>query len=189
MSDSPRLGIIICSTRPGRQGGIVAQWAFEHAKAHTAFTAELVDLAEVNLPLLDEPHHPRLQKYTKPHTLAWSAKVKSLDAFVFVTPEYDYAMPAALLNALQFLALEWAHKPCSFLSYGGISGGLRGVQMSKQVVTALGMVPIQEAVAQPLFSHHIKDGVFAPGEAQDKAFGALLDSLARWETALKPLRG
>ena len=188
MTEAIKLGVVICSVRPGRHGAIVAKWAFEHARAHPAFAAELVDLAEVNLPLLDEPHHPRLKKYTKEHTLAWSARVDALDAFVFVTPEYDFSMPASLLNALQFLASEWANKACGFVSYGGISGGLRGVQMSKQVVTALGMMPVPEAVAQPMFSKHIVDGVFAPGEVQDKAAVAMLDSLARWSAALAPMR-
>jgi NAD(P)H-dependent FMN reductase len=188
MSDTIRLGVVICSTRPGRQGAIVAQWAFQHALAHSAFAAELVDLADFNLPILDEPHHPRLKKYTKDHTLAWSAKVSALDAFVFVTPEYDFAMPASLLNALQFLSSEWAHKACAFVSYGGVSAGLRGVQMAKQVVTALSMMPISEAVAQPMFAHHIKDGVFAPGEAQDKIAVATLDALAKWSRALAPMR-
>ncbi len=62
MSEAIRLAVVICSTRPGRQGGTVAKWAFERAQAHPAFAAELVDLAEVNLPLLDEPHHPRLAR-------------------------------------------------------------------------------------------------------------------------------
>ncbi len=166
----------------------MARWAFEHARAHSAFASELVDLAEFNLPLLDEPHHPRLRQYTKDHTKAWSAKVEATDAFLWVTPEYDYAMPAALLNALQFLSAEWAHKACSFVSYGGVSAGTRGVQMSKQVVTALGMMPIQEAVSQPFFTQHIKDGVFTPGETQDKALAATLDGLAKWSRALAHLR-
>ena len=189
MSEAFRLAVVVCSTRPGRQGAIVAKWAFEHATAHAAFGAELVDLAEINLPLLDEPHHPRLKKYTHDHTKAWSATVERFDAFVFVTPEYDFAMPASLLNALQCLSQEWQHKPCSFVSYGGVSAGTRGVQMSKQVVTALGMMPTPEAVAQPFFTKHIVDGVFKPEEPQDKACVAMLDALAKWTAALMPLRG
>lgn len=188
MTEKLRLSVVICSTRPGRHGETIARWAFEHAKAHPSFATELVDLAVVNLPLLDEPHHPRLGNYTKEHTRAWSAKAAATDAFVWVTPEYDFAMPASLLNALQCLSAEWKHKACSFVSYGGVSAGLRGVQMSKQVVTALGMMPIQEAVAQPFFTSHIKDGVFAPGETQDKAAVAMLDALATWSAALAPLR-
>ncbi len=82
MSEPIRLAVVICSTRPGRHGGTVARWAFQHAQAHAEFAPELVDLAEVNLPLLDEPHHPRLGRYTKEHTKAWSAKVAATDAFL-----------------------------------------------------------------------------------------------------------
>jgi len=185
MSDAHRLGLVICSTRPGRQGPTVAKWAEGHARAHAAFATEVVDLAEINLPLLDEPEHPRFKKYTKPHTLAWSARVDALDAFVFVTPEYDFAMPASLLNALQCLSAEWAQKACAFVSYGGVSAGTRGVQMAKQVVTSLAMMPIPQAVALPFFSKHIADGVLAPGETQDKAAVAMLDALATWTAALR----
>ena len=180
-----RLGLVICSTRPGRQGAIVAKWAEGHARAHAAFATEVVDLAEVNLPLLDEPHHPRLKKYTKDHTIAWSARIDPLDAFVFVTPEYDYSMPASLLNALQFLSSEWAKKACAFVSYGGVSAGTRSVQMAKQVVTALEMMPIPQAVSLPFFTKHIADGVLSPGETQDKAAVAMLDALATWTAALR----
>ncbi len=188
MTQRIRLAVVICSTRPGRHGGTIASWAAGHASKHPAFATKLVDLASVNLPLLDEPHQPRLGNYTKDHTKAWSAIVAATDAFVWVTPEYDFAMPATLLNALQFLSNEWKHKACAFVSYGGVSAGLRGVQMSKQVVTALGMMPISEAVALPFFTSHIKDGAFAPGETQDKAAVAMLDALAKWSTALAPLR-
>ena len=188
MSQSLRLGVVICSTRPGRQGAIVAKWFEGHARAHVAFATEVVDLAEVNLPLLDEPEHPRFKRYTKDHTKAWSARVEALDAFALVTPEYDYAMPASLLNALQFLASEWAHKAVGFVSYGGVSAGTRSVQMAKQVITSLDMMPIPQAVSVPFFTQHIVDGVFAPGEAQDKAARTMLDALAKWSTALAPMR-
>jgi NAD(P)H-dependent FMN reductase len=189
MSEPFRLAVVICSTRPGREGAVVAKWAFAHAAAHAAFASELVDLAEVNLPILDEPHHPRFKKYTQDHTKAWSARVESFDAFVFVTPEYDFSMPASLLNALQYLSSEWADKPCAFVSYGGVSAGLRGVQMSKQVVTALSMMPMSTGVALPFFTKHIADGAFKPEESQDKACVVMLDALARWTAALKPMRG
>lgn len=188
MSGPFRLGVVICSTRPGRQGAIVAKWAEGHARADARFATELVDLAEVNLPILDEPHHPRQRKYTKDHTKAWSARVEALDAFVFVTPEYDYAMPASLLNALQFLSSEWSYKAVGFVSYGGVSGGTRSVQMAKQIITSLEMMPLPQAVSVPFFSKHIVDGVFAPGEVQDKAAVAMLTALATWTAALAPLR-
>jgi NAD(P)H-dependent FMN reductase len=182
------LHVILCSTRPGRAGPPVAKWALDRATAHGAYTVKLVDLAEVNLPLLDEPKHPRLGDYQHEHTKRWSAIVAAADAFVLVTPEYDYGLPATLLNALQYLVKEWAYKAVAFVSYGGVSGGTRAVQMAKQVVTALKMMPIPEAVSLPFFTQHIKDGVFTPPETQDQAAKVMLDELAKWASALKPLR-
>ena len=182
------LHVVICSTRPGRAGPPVAKWALGHASAHAAFDAKLDDLAEVNLPLLDEPKHPRLGDYQHQHTKDWSRTVAAADAFVLVTPEYDYGMPATLLNALHYLSNEWAYKAVAFVSYGGVSGGTRAVQMAKQVVTALKMMPIPEAVSLPFFTQHVKDGVFTPPDTQDKAARVMLDELAKWSSALKPLR-
>ena len=182
------LHVIVASTRPGRAGPAVADWALARASEHGAFHARKVDLAEVNLPLLDEPNHPRFADYKNAHTLEWSRTVDAGDAFLFVTPEYDYGMPATLLNALQYLSREWAYKAVGFVSYGGVSGGTRSVQMAKQVVTALKMMPIPEAVAVPFFGQYLAAGVFSPPESHDKAAAMMLDELAKWATALKPLR-
>jgi NAD(P)H-dependent FMN reductase len=136
------LKIITASTRPGRKGPALANWIFDVAKKHNEFSVELLDLAEINLPFLDEPSHPRLQKYTKEHTKKWSATIAAADAFIFVTPEYNYGYPASLKNALDFLFNEWAYKAVAFVSYGGIAGGTRCMQALKQVLTALNMVPV-----------------------------------------------
>src|SRR5437588_355270 len=98
-----KLHNILCSTRPGRQGPAIADWFQEFARQHGKFEAELVDLAPVALPLFDEPKHPRFQKYQNEHTKKWSASVAAADAFVFVTPEYNFGPPPSLLNALNFL--------------------------------------------------------------------------------------
>ena len=186
----PILQVITASTRPSRLGPAVASWFEAAARAHGAFTIELVDLAEVALPLLDEPNHPRLRQYTREHTRAWSRTVSRADAFVIVTPEYNYGAPPALVNALDYLTHEWGYAPVGFVSYGGVSGGTRAVQMIKQIVTTLRMMPIPEAVAVPFFAQHIDDatGAFDPGDVQAKAAGAMLDELGRWTTALGQLR-
>jgi len=124
---TPKLHIIICSTRPGRVGPSVAQWAYDAAVAHGGFEPVLVDLASFGLPVFDEPEHPRLGKYQHAHTKAWSASVAAADAFVFVTPEYNFGPPPALVNALNYLSREWQYKPAAFVSYGGHSGGMRAV--------------------------------------------------------------
>ncbi len=182
------LQVIVASTRPGRGGLGVAKWFMEHAATHAQFEARLCDLAEVSLPLLDEPHHPRLADYQHAHTKAWSATVAAADAFVLVTPEYNFGTPPALVNALDYLSQEWAYKPVAFVSYGGLSAGTRSVQMTKQIVTALRMMPIPEAVAIPFYTQYVKDGVFAPPEANAKTARAMMDELAKWANALKPMR-
>jgi NAD(P)H-dependent FMN reductase len=187
----PHLQIVIASTRPARKGPAIAAWFEQVARQHGGFEIEVVDLAEVNLPLLDEPEHPRLGKYQHAHTRAWSARVAKADAFVFVTPEYNFSTPPALVNALDYLVNEWAYKPVAYVSYGGVSGGLRSVQMNKLMVTALRMMPLPEAVTLPFFTKLFDQatGAFAPGEAQDKAARVMLDELAKWAVALAPLRG
>ena len=97
-----QLKIVIASTRPGRKGIYVADWFIEAVKKYPDFEVEVLDLAEINLPFIDEPNHPRLQKYEKDHTKEWSRKIDSADAFVVITPEYNYGMaPALMLVPLQ----------------------------------------------------------------------------------------
>jgi NAD(P)H-dependent FMN reductase len=184
----PNLHIVVASTRPGRAGLPIGTWFHAFAQAHGKFEAKLVDLGEVGLPLIDEPHHPNLRQYTKEHTKAWSASVAAADAFVFVTPEYNYATPPALLNAFDYLFHEWHYKPAGLLSYGGLSAGLRAAQMTKLVVSALKMVPLSESVAIPFFRQHFKDDVFTPTEGHEKSATVMLDELLRWTNALKVLR-
>jgi NAD(P)H-dependent FMN reductase len=186
----PLLQIVVASTRPTRKGPAVGAWFEQVARAHGAFDLELVDLAQVNLPLLDEAEHPRLRKYQHEHTKAWSAMIDRADAYVFVTPEYNYGSPPSLLNALDYLVHEWAYKPVGFVSYGGVSAGTRSVQMTKQVVTSLKMVPLIEAVSIPFFTTFIDaaTGAFTPEETQTKAARIMLTELARWADALQAMR-
>lgn len=122
----PRLGVVITSAREGRVGAPVAEWFMERARQHGGFEVELVDLEAVNLPMLSEPNHPRLKKHTQETIKAWSATVEGFDAFVFVTPEYNFSSPPALVNALDHLYPEWSYKAVGCVSYGGVSGGLPG---------------------------------------------------------------
>ena len=185
----PNLMIIIGSTRPGRAGLAIAQWFAARAKDHGGFDVNVVDLAEVDLPLLDEPNHPRLRQYTQQHTKDWSAKVDAADAFAFVMPEYNYGFNAPLKNAIDFLHHEWRYKPVGFVSYGGVSAGTRAVQMIKQVVTTLNMFALNEAVSIPFVAQFIDDeGEVDANETMEKAADALLDGLARMSEALAVMR-
>jgi len=184
------LTVIIASTRPGRAGLPIANWFVEHAKKDARFEVVVADLKEVNLPIFDEPKHPRFQQYEHEHTKRWSATVARADAYVFVTPEYNYGAPPSIVNAIDYLNKEWAYKPVGFVSYGGVSGGTRSVQMIKQIVTSLRMMPIPEAVTIPFFTQYVdkESGAFAPGETQATAATAMLDELLRWSDALATLR-
>ncbi|MGA9519892.1 MAG: NAD(P)H-dependent oxidoreductase [Myxococcaceae bacterium] len=184
----PKLHVIFTSTRPGRAGLPIAQWFVDRAKAHGKFEVRFVDLGELNLPMFDEPRHPRLGQYEHDHTRRWSEIVNEADAFVFVVPEYNYAAPPAFVNAIDYLSKEWKYKAASFVSYGGVAGGVRSVMMSKQVLTTVSVMPIFESVTIPMFPQHLKNDVFEANDLHDKSATAMLDELLRWAEALKVLR-
>lgn len=188
-TSKPTLMILIASTRPGRVGLPVGEWFRERAVLHGGFRVKVVDLAELNLPFMDEPRHPRLRHYVHQHTREWSAMVERADAFAFVMPEYNYGFSAPLKNALDYLHHEWAYKPVGFVSYGGVSAGTRAVQMLKQVVTALKMMPVPEVVSIPFVQQFIDDeGQVRANATMDAAADAMLDELLRWVEALRSVR-
>uniref|UniRef100_A0AAU2VI14 NAD(P)H-dependent oxidoreductase n=1 Tax=Streptomyces sp. NBC_00008 TaxID=2903610 RepID=A0AAU2VI14_9ACTN len=184
------LGIIVASTRPGRIGPVIAEWIEAEARSHGGFAeVELIDLAEAGLPFMNEPHHPRLRRYTHQHTREWSARISGIDAFVFVMPEYNYGYNAELKNAIDYLHHEWQYKPVGLVSYGGVSAGTRAAQMIKQVVTTLKMTPVAEAVALPFVRQFIAEGKgLVPNEIMTGSAKAMFDELARLNSALSPLR-
>lgn len=184
----PVLNIIIASTRPGRIGGQIGDWTAHTARAQGGFDVLVSDLAEVALPLLDEPNHPAEGVYTQEHTRRWSAAVAGSDAFVFVMPEYNFGFTAPLKNAIDYLYVEWRYKPVAFVSYGMTSAGLRAVQMIKQVVTTLTMFPVAEAVSIPLRSAVNAEGEFVPTPAMTADANRMLDELVRLSAALSTLR-
>jgi NAD(P)H-dependent FMN reductase len=183
----PILTIVIGSTRPGRVAPKFAAWFRSRAITHDGFDIELVDLAQLNLPFLDEPSHPRLRQYAHQHTIDWSRIVERSDAFVFVTPEYNFGYSAVLKNAIDYLSQEWADKAVGFVSYGGVAGGTRAVQQLKQVVTALKMIPVAESVNLPFFTQFIDDsGTVRPNDVMTRSADAMLDELARITALIRP---
>jgi NAD(P)H-dependent FMN reductase len=181
------LAIVIGSTRPGRVGPKFAAWFRSRAIEHGGFEVELVDLAALKLPFLDEPGFPRLHQYVHEHTINWGRIVDRCDAFVFVTPEYNFGYSAVLKNAIDYLSQEWADKPVGFLSYGGVAAGTRAVQQLKQVVTALKMIPIAESVNIPFFSQFIDDsGTVRPNDLMTRSADAMLDELVRVAALVRP---
>ncbi|GAB3839037.1 bifunctional NAD(P)H-dependent oxidoreductase/GNAT family N-acetyltransferase [Micromonospora andamanensis] len=185
-----RVLVIIASTRPGRLGPAIADWFVRTVRSDVgsdATTVDVTDLADIALPMLDEPEHPASGSYQHEHTRRWSRTVAAADAFVVVTPEYNFGMPAVLKNAFDFLYHEWAWKPVAFVSYGNTSAGTRSVQMAKQVVTTLRMMPIGATVALRI-ADNIHDDRVTGSAALDGAARAVLDELSRVARALRPLR-
>ena len=185
----PVLQVIIGSTRPGRVGSAVADWIIDRARARGDFEVEVTDLAVLNLPIFDEPNHPRLRRYVNQHTKDWSEIVERSDAFVFVIPEYNYGFNAATKNAIDYLHQEWQNKPAGIVSYGGVAAGTRAAQMLKQVMSALKIVPVTDSVNIPFVGEKLdEDRRLKPNEIMEGAASAMLDELARWTQALRPLR-
>jgi NAD(P)H-dependent FMN reductase len=184
-----KLKIISSTVRPGRKGPILANWLGEVARQHGGFEVQVLDLGEVNLPMMNEPNHPSQKKYIHEHTRQWSATIDEADAFVFVTAEYDHNYPAPLRNALEYLVQEWAYKPAGMLSYGGISAGTRAANCLKADLPSLRMVPIADMVSVPMFTQFINEqGEFTPNEITQKAAATMLRELVRWAKGLAAIR-
>jgi NAD(P)H-dependent FMN reductase len=185
----PKLHVVIASTRPGRVGPSVARWFDEFARQHGQFEVRLVDLADFKLPIYDEPQHPAMQQYKHAHTKAWSASVAEADAFVFVTPEYNFNPTPSFVNALNYVYREWNYKACGFVSYGGVSGGLRAVQTAKLLVTTLKMMPMTEGVMLPMVAQSLDEqGSFVSNPLVDHSAQQMLNELFKWTGALASLR-
>jgi len=182
-----RIAIIVGSTRPGRNAEVVANWVHAHAAQRTDATFELVDIAEYNLPLLDEPFPPAMGKYTKPHTLAWAAKIASFDGFVFVTPEYNHSTPAGLKNAIDFLNSEWRNKAAGFVGYGSV-GGTRAVEHLRLIMGELQVADVRAQVALSLFTDWENFSKFNPGPQHASSLSTMFDQVVAWSRALAPLR-
>jgi NAD(P)H-dependent FMN reductase len=182
-----KVGIIVGSTRLGRKADAVAKWAHDILKIRKDAEFEIVDIEDYKLPLLDEPVPPSMGQYSKPHTKTWAAKIDSLDAFIFVTPEYNHSTSAALKNAIDFLFHEWNNKAAGFIGYGG-AGGVRAVENLRLVMGEIKVADVRAQVTLSLFTDFENFTTFKPHEHHDKAVHAVADEVSAWGGALKGLR-
>lgn len=182
-----KVAIITGSTRPNRVNRQVADWVYEHARQRTDAEYELVDIADYNLPLLDEPVSPSQGQYSKEHTKKWAATIGSFDAFIFVTPEYNHGPSGALKNALDFLYAEWNNKAAGFVGYGS-AGGTRAVECLRLVMGELQIADVRSQVALSLFTDFENYTQFKPADHHLKPLGSMLDQVVAWGTAMKGLR-
>ncbi|MEI9917484.1 MAG: NAD(P)H-dependent oxidoreductase [Bacteroidota bacterium] len=184
-----KLKLIFASVREGRKGISIAEWVKEVVSKDPRFETEYIDLKEWNLPMMNEPEHPRFQKYKHEHSKKWSATIAEGEAFIFVTPEYDFGYPGVLRNALEYLFFEWAYKPAGIVTYGGVSAGTRSANALKNDLASLKVPALSEMVNIPMFTQFIKeDGKFHPNEVMEKAIQTLLTELARWSKGMTVIR-
>ena len=186
----PLLQIIVASTRPGRVGEPIGRWFAGYAREHGVFDVEIVDLAEVDLPMFAEPEHPRSGRYTLDSTKAFSALIGRADAYAIVHPEYNHSFGAAVKNALDHLNQEWAGKPVAVLGYGGVAAGARATEALLPVLIGLRMVPVAATVPIPFASQRVSGGgderVFTPAPETETGAKAALDGLTGWIDTLGP---
>jgi NAD(P)H-dependent FMN reductase len=182
-----KIGIIAGSTRPGRKAAVIAKWVHDLVKSRSDAAFEVVDIEHYKLPLLDEPMPPLMRNYTKDHTKAWSAKIDSLDAFIFVTPEYNHATSAALKNAIDFLFHEWNDKAAGFVGYGGF-GGIRAVENLRLVMGELKVADVRAQVALSIRTDFENFTSFKPHEQHQKTLHTMVDEVIAWGGALKTVR-
>jgi len=183
-----KIGIIIGSTRPGRNSEAVAKWVYEIAKQRDDAQFEVIDIADYKLPLLDEPVPPAMNQYAKDHTKAWAEKIGSLDAFIFVTPEYNHAPTGALKNAIDYIYAEWNNKAAGFVGFGS-AGGVRAVEQLRQIMAELQIADVRAQVSLSLFTDFENFSVFKPAPHQADSVNAMIGQVVAWGSALKPLRG
>jgi NAD(P)H-dependent FMN reductase len=182
-----RIAIILGSTRPNRNGEAVARWVVERVKRRNDAQFELIDLKQVNLPMLDEPIPPSQGRYTHQHTKDWAARIAGFDGFVFVTPEYNHGTSAVLKNAIDFVYAEWNNKAAGFVSYGS-AGGARAVEQLRLVMAEMQVATVRGQVLLSLFTDFENYSVFKPGPQHEPALEAMLDQLVAWSGALKTVR-
>jgi NAD(P)H-dependent FMN reductase len=187
-----RIAIIVGSTRPGRKGSTVGRWVHDHALQRDDVPGkvdfDLLELEDFDLPLLDEATIPAAadREYEVPQTQAWSERVAQYDGYVFVTPEYNHGVPAAMKNAVDVLGPEWAHKAVAFVSYGS-DGGVRAVEHWRTILANLQVSDVRAQVSLLVFEDW-HEGEFRPLDRREDELHTMLDQLIEMTEAVRTLR-
>ncbi|WP_430593234.1 NADPH-dependent FMN reductase [Humidisolicoccus flavus] len=181
-----RIAVILGSTRPGRNGKSVADWVLEQAAGRDA-SYELIDLADINLPFLDEPTPPSFGAYENEHTKQWAAKIAQYDGFIFVSPEYNHSTSGVLKNAIDYLYAEWNNKAAGFVSYGSL-GGSRAIEHLRAISAELQIAHVRQQVSFSLFDDFENFSEFKPGPQYAEQATVLFDQLESWAGALRTVR-
>lgn len=169
-----KVGVVYGSTRPGRFCDTVARWAASQIATRSGFALEIID-----------PAAPE----SEGNGLALNERIAACDAFVVVTPEYNHGYPAPLKALIDSIGPEWHAKPVAFVSYGGISGGLRAVEQLRLVFAELHAVTIRDSVsfagAWELFD---ASGALRNPERAERSMDAMLSRLHWWAECLAHAR-
>jgi NAD(P)H-dependent FMN reductase len=183
-----KIAVIIGSTRPNRVGETVARWVLEVARKRNDAEFTLIDLAEVDLPILDEAVPPIVGQYANQHTKDWAATVAGFDAYVFVAPEYNHGISGGLKNAIDFVYAEWNNKAAGFVSYGA-AGGIRAVEQLRLVMAELQVATVRAQLALNSYTDFENFYELKTTARHEEALNTVFDQVIAWGTALKPLRG
>ena len=182
-----RLAVVVGSVRPNRVGGTIAQWVVDQANEIDGVDAELVDIASFNLPLFAEEIPPRMAVPNDPAGAAFDTALKSFDALIFVTPEYNFSIPGALKNAIDFLQPgAVANKGVGVVGYS-YSVGIRAVSHLQQILQGMGATVVASNVFLSL-NTDFADGAFSPASFHDPEVPAMVCDVVAHSDALASLR-
>jgi NAD(P)H-dependent FMN reductase len=183
-----KIAILVGSTRPGRKGSAVGRWVYDAARQRDDAEFELVEIDDYHLPLLDEPVDAGAanRNYERESTRVWSRLIDGFDGFVWVTPEYNHGVPAAMKNAVDLLYPEWSNKAAGFVGYG-YDGATRAVEQWRSILAAVVMFTVRSQVALKNFEDWT-DGEFTPGERRGRSLERVLDQVVAATAAVRQLR-
>lgn len=184
----PQIAVFIGSTRPGRRGRAVGEWAYEIARQRTDAAFEIIDLVDFDLVLLDDPVQPGSAngQYARAETRAWSERISQFDGFLWVTPEYNHGVPGAMKNALDLLYPEWMNKTVGFVGYG-YDGGVRSIEQWRTIVAAVHLHAVRSQVSLALYGDWSGEE-FTPTERRPRELTNVLNQLVALTNAVRVLR-
>jgi len=183
--DKINLKVILGSTREGRLGIKVFEWAKKMLAAHKEFETEFIDLKDWPIPFYNFAGSPAYGPLDSDIVKRFTAKIAEGDAFLVVTPEYNHGYTAVLKNAMDHVYKEWNNKPIAFISYGGMVGGSRAVEQLRQVAIELQMAPIREAVYMPMVWEAFDERGNMKNEHYTKMLESMLKQFQWWASTLK----
>ena len=183
-----KIGIITGSTRQNRKSLKIAtklkKWADKRGDAEY----ELVDLADFNLPMYNEPIAALYsQDYQAPEARSWSEKIDSLDGFIFVVPEYNHGIPSVLKNAIDYLYHEYTDKVAGIVSYGSL-GGTRAAESLRLILAGFQIATISTSLSLSIRTDFDSEEQFTPADLHEGIFNKLVDRLLSWGEPLKIIR-